>query len=84
MNAQQLLAIANLIPLLAAPIQQAISALLNRGGIDPDKLLEMAGANNQTALTMIESEINRVGANLPPTEKVQAEGKALLSSLKKK
>lgn len=84
MNAQMLLVITNLIPLVAGHVQEALKALLGQAGIDPEKLLEAAGQNNHSALTLIESEINRVGASLPPpASKVEA-GNALIAETKKK
>lgn len=73
MTAQQLQLITQLMTLLAPVGQQAISALLAQAGIDSSKLLEMAQQNNETALTMIQAEINRVGANVPPATLVPLE-----------
>ena len=84
MDAQTLLIITNLIPLVAGHIQAALKALLGQAGIDPDKLLEAAAQNNHSALTMIEAEINRVGASLPPSQDKVATGNALIADLKKK
>lgn len=73
MTAQQLQLITQLMTLLAPVGQQAISALLAQAGIDSSRLLEMAQQNNETALTMIQAEINRVGANVPPSNLVPLE-----------
>lgn len=66
MTPQQLLIISNLISMLSPIAAEAVKALLNRGGYDPDKLLDMAAQNNATAMTMLDAEIKRVSATVVP------------------